>query len=133
MKSDSAELRIPLYLESNEVNLSNGTVVFKIATSEQVKIQKINRSNKTFYITITTNGIETVIYDGKVSMLANTPRTSTIELLDTPNNSIGGRTVKNIITISPIKLLSSKYFNGHGIMDKLQKNALNPVQLKRLL
>ena len=132
MKSDTAELRVPLYLESNEVNLSNGTVVFKIAASEQEKIKKINLTNKTFYITITTNGIETVIYDGKISLLANTPRKNNTNST-LANNNTSTSNIKNKIRTSKIRLAPNKFVKGKSILDNLQKNALNPIQLKRLL
>ncbi len=71
-KSSTSELRIPLYLESNEVDLSLGIVIFKIPTTNQQQLKTINQSNKKFYITITSNGVESVIYDGVFNMTEDT-------------------------------------------------------------
>jgi hypothetical protein len=73
-KSATAELRVPLYIESNEVNLAGGVLVFKITSTSQSQLKKIYQVNKNFYITITTNGIETSVYDGVFTLLEETPR-----------------------------------------------------------
>jgi hypothetical protein len=73
-KSATSELRVPLYMESNEVDLSNGVLVFKIAASHNASLRKIFQTNKNFYITTTTNGIENSVYDGRFTMLDEQPR-----------------------------------------------------------
>lgn len=76
-KSSTTELRISLYMESNEVNLAHGILVFKISSADIAQAKNIYKTNKTFYITITTNGIETSVYDGVFSLLTEQPRSST--------------------------------------------------------
>ncbi len=76
-KSVTFELRVPLYMESNEVDLINGVLVFKILSSQYPTLKKIYETNTNFYITITTNSTETSIYDGKFTLLEETPRPKT--------------------------------------------------------
>lgn len=63
-KNDTTIVNIPLYIESNEVNLQKGVVIFKIDNSDLTNIKKISTSSKKWYITLTTNGVETSIYNG---------------------------------------------------------------------
>lgn len=63
-KSDSLSVRIPLYTESNAVDLKNGVVVFKISEAELSNIKKISSISNNWYITLTTNSLETVLYKG---------------------------------------------------------------------
>jgi len=77
-KSATTELRVPLYMESNEVSLVHGILIFKIASTDIAQLKKIYQTNTAFYITITTNGIETAVYDSVFSLLTEQPRVSTI-------------------------------------------------------
>lgn len=63
-KSESLSVRIPLYDESAENDLKNGVLVFKINETDLKNIKKINSTSNFWYITLTTNGIETVLYQG---------------------------------------------------------------------
>lgn len=135
LKSDNTELRIPLYLESNEVNLTNGTLVFKIASSEQVKIKKIIQTSNIFYITITTNGIETSIYNGKVEILttsnSNSSITNIASLADT--TTLTQINVRAPYRKVPFNFTSKSVITAkNNLMKELQVNSLNPIQLKRL-
>lgn len=75
-KSATSTLRVPLWMESGENDLANGVLVFKQVSTEHAILKKVFETNKNFYITITTNGIETSIYDGKFNLLEEIPRTS---------------------------------------------------------
>jgi len=135
-KSNTREVRIPLYKESNEVDLKNGTVVFKIAQADQVDIKNIQNSSNAFYITITTNGVETNIYDGKFELLLNKPR-------------INNKPIKNIRQKLPdltrrIEIntqVSDVINNGQKIeipkftttLKSINKTSLNLKQLKRII
>lgn len=68
VKSDVDEIRVPLFLESNEVNLKDGVVVFKITQTQLTNIKRIINTNNRFYITTTSNGAETVLYSGHLSI-----------------------------------------------------------------
>jgi len=68
-KSSTSDLRIPLFMESNEVSLSTGVVVFKLMSSQYNTIKTIFKLSPNFYITVTANGVETVIYNGKYVLL----------------------------------------------------------------
>lgn len=74
-KSSISELRIPLWNESGQVTLDTGVLVFKQVASEYTILKKIAETTDTFYITMTTNGIETSIYDGKFQLLEERSRT----------------------------------------------------------
>lgn len=85
-KSSTSELRVPMYMESNEVDLINGVLVFKILASQQPTLKKIQETNKTFYITFTTNSTETSIYDGKWYLLNETTRITSNNTNNLDNN-----------------------------------------------
>lgn len=86
-RTDYKEIRIPLYLESNEVDLINGILIFKILSTNIQILNEIYKNNNLFYITLSTNGIETSIYDGKFTL--NTKKTySTFSDIKTINNKI---------------------------------------------
>lgn len=102
-KSTTAELRVPLYMESNEVSLVHGVLVFKISSTDIEQIKKIYQTNTSFYITITTNGIETSIYDSVFSLLTEKPRVSTVtENVSTDNTLLVKTTIKPNTLLSPI-------------------------------
>ena len=86
-KSQSNEIRLPLYNESNEVNLKNGILVFKVPASEMANLRKINNLNNSFYVTVTTNGIETSIYDGKYRILQDVDRNKILQRLKSMQNT----------------------------------------------
>lgn len=73
-KSSTADLRIGLYMESNEVNLTQGILVFKISALDYNTLKKVFETNHNFYITIISNSIETSIYDGKFTLLEEVER-----------------------------------------------------------
>jgi hypothetical protein len=89
-KSTNKELRIPLYIESNEVDLLNGILVFKIPSTNLQTLENIYKLSNTFYVTLTNNGIETNIYNGVFTLPEN-------KVID--NNT---KPVTNIITPSTI-------------------------------
>lgn len=139
-KSATTELRIPLYMESNEVDLAAGVVVFKISSNDQAQLKKIYQTNKTFYITITTNGIETVIYDGIFSLLQEQPRviknSTTATITPRRSNAITEEVFLNPLNINlgasltPPPILNPTL--STSILENITKNQLNVVQLKRL-
>lgn len=138
-KSSSKEVRVPLYKESNEVNLQNGTVVFKIPPSEQNDIRNIQNSNNTFYITITTNGVETNLYDGKFQLLLTEPRINNEAIKRVRKRRIPQ--IDNLINVEslipiqrpqatiPIESVSIQRNSFRSITSK----TLNVNQLKRIL
>ncbi len=67
-KSTVGELKVSLYVESNEVDLARGIVIFKILATDLDKIKKIREKSNMFYITLKTNDIETSIYNGTYSL-----------------------------------------------------------------
>lgn len=134
-KSPTTELRIPLYLESNEVNLSNGVVVFKIPSTDQEKIKKIYAKNKNFYITVTSNGIETVIYDGVFTLLSETTRRPFRNILTKNIPGIKNKlpAIKPVLNnIVPTSFNKSNTLDK-GILQQLNSNALNTNQLKKII
>lgn len=102
-KSTTTELRIPLYIESNEVDLNLGIVVFKITASDQKTLRKIRQDSGSYYVTITTNGIETTLYEGSFDLTVDgqkKPDTKVVEIL--PIKPIK---IPNLIpiTVQPVK------------------------------
>lgn len=79
-KSVTSTLRVPLWMESGENDLANGVLVFKQVANDHAILKKIFETNKNFYITLTTNGIETSVYDGKFNLLEEIPRTAAEEV-----------------------------------------------------
>lgn len=132
-KSSTSELKIDLYMESNEVNLSSGIVVFKISSLDYPVLKKISDTNSNFYITVTSNSIETSIYDGTFSLLENTARPI---ITETNIDTVQQKPVQNP------KLTSTKTATGSlnaGIINtsnvislpaKIQTAKLSPEQLK---
>lgn len=126
-KIDTREVRIPLYRESNEVDLKNGTVVFKISESDQKSIKVIESKNNSFYITLTSNGIETNLYDGKFNFLSTKPRN--------PNNIINKiepiASIKKDIIVEPFEImtLDSKLTRETSIINQ---STINNTSLKSI-
>jgi len=134
-KSTTNELRIPLYVESNEVDLSKGIVVFKLTSKNNEVLKSIIKTSKIFYITLTTNGIETVLYDGTYELLSSTTRRdiTTINLNGKLINvnklkPVGKNTVSNTSNKN-----NSEFSLATDVLTQLNKNSLNTNQLKRLL
>lgn len=138
-KSSTSELRIPLYLESNEVDLNNGVLIFKISSTEQATLKKIYQLNKSFYITLTTNGIETSIYDGKFILLEQTPRVlSNIEEIITPkfipNLNLSNTSLSNTNLSIPGNLTSKPVIKTtDNIVKQIIDTELSLTQFKRML
>ena len=137
-KSATSEVRVPLYLDSNEVDLINAVLVFKILASQQPTLKKIFETNQNFYITLTTNDIETVIYDGTFTLLEETARvvnTATTVTNNTITPAVNTNTAK---TISPLtnKVLASAIavdITDHSTQSqKVIQQGLNSEQIKKL-
>lgn len=65
MKNQTLTCDFPLYVESGQVDLSIGTLIFKIGASRINDLKKIYSSgNSVFYVTTTSSGITSVIYSG---------------------------------------------------------------------
>lgn len=65
MKSQTLTCEFPLYIESGQVDLSIGTLIFRIQASRINDLKKIYDSgNSLFYVTTTSSGITSVIYSG---------------------------------------------------------------------
>jgi hypothetical protein len=131
-KSRSSELRIPLYIESNEVNLKTGILVFKIPMSEQSNLRKIRAINSKFYITLTTNGVESNLYDGIFILLQDLNRvTSQIkEIKD--RISLTNRDVKISTFKGDIKVDKITNINSTSTLQQTISKPLNLSALKKL-
>lgn len=65
MKSQTLTCEFPLYIESGQVDLSIGTLIFRIQASRINDLKKIfDTGNSVFYVTSTSSGITSVIYSG---------------------------------------------------------------------
>lgn len=89
-KSVTTELRIGLYLESNEVDLVQGILIFKINALDYNTLKKIFETNQNFYITITSNSIETSLYDGRFTLLEEIARIPSSEFTTDQINATNG-------------------------------------------
>lgn len=147
-KSNTTELRIPLYIESNEVNLAKGALVFKIPTSDLDVIKTF--ANKTFYLTLTSNGIETVLYNGTyflqseiikntVPVVTQQPITITQqEPINTTYKYAGIKAAamnnKNALQFNSVRNFNNNdQFPADTNQTFTQLSDLSEVQLKRLL
>lgn len=143
------ELRIPLYFESNEVDLNNGVLVFRISNLDYSILKTIYSINNKFYITMTSNGIETSVYNGIFNLLENLTSVSsnvinsegniTAPVLIPTNNvatttlktpatqlSLMGETVKAVAVNATAAPLASPMLNA------MSSISLSSVQLARL-
>jgi hypothetical protein len=147
-KSATSELRVPLYLESNEVDLGQGVVVFKVSSTDQPQLKKIFATNKSFYVTLTTNGVETSIYDGTFTLLTEEARP-----VNTDTNLNKQQIVQptsNKVDVAPQSLVSIRtnsdvlaaptavpqvltISNSRDILENITKNQLSTLQLRRLM
>jgi hypothetical protein len=64
-KSDKKTIEIPLYIQSDMVNLNNGIVVFLINESYNTDLKIIRNDNPNFYITLKSELVNSVLYTGK--------------------------------------------------------------------
>lgn len=142
-KSATTDLRIPLYVESNEVDLVQGVVVFKVSAADQPQLKKIFQTNKSFYITLTTNGIETSIYDGAFALLQEQTRINTNETnlnqIVQPTSTRKQQIVQEIPSVSidsstldSIAPQSFKITSGN-ILKSITENSLSKSQLRKLI
>lgn len=133
-KSATSILRVPLYLESNEVDLNSGVVVFKISAADSAQLKKIHQTSKNFYLTITTNGIETMIYDGVFSLLDESPRVS--------NGVTSVSTKPKLSTQAPVNIANQVSLPGNftpkpvttvgNMIKQITNNTLTATQLKKI-
>lgn len=131
-KSATGEVRVPLYSESNEVSLTNGTVVFKVAASQGPMLKKIFQTNQSFYITITTNGIETSIYDGRFTMLQEKPRTKAV--LNGASKDGNGKVkfTSGAFASKASPKPGGLFVSGVNFNDKIGKSNLSSLQLQKI-
>ena len=137
-KLKTKEIRIPLFRESNEVDLKNGTVVFKINSNDLKDIRSAGTTvNLSFYITLTSNGTETSLYDGKVRILADTPRPvlKPIKVIAPIKAELQKATVdmsRFKIPFTNISTNVSPMFLNSGTIKSINKLSLTTEQLKRI-
>jgi len=123
IKDDKVTFETGLYFASNEVDLANGFVVFKIPSSRMNDIKKISDGgNRLFYVVSRTDTGTTVVYSGlfkifdtlqNINLLADKVNQSQDSFVVLPETQIGGvanvtrRTVTNVIPASAIKTSGS--------------------------
>lgn len=105
-KSDKKTVEIPLYTQSNLVDLNNGVVVFMINESYNTDLKNIRNSNPNFYVTLKSELSNNVLYTGKfiftdsqefiastsktvstptqTAVTQNTPKTNNVNFTSTP-------------------------------------------------
>lgn len=72
IKNDTNSIDFPLYINSNDINLSIGQIAFKLDKSKFPQIKNIYNSGiNVFYITSDLNGLTTVIYSGLFKIYDN--------------------------------------------------------------
>jgi hypothetical protein len=91
IKNTQIAVESSLYLETNQVDLERGVVIFKLTKSKINDVRRIYESGiNVFYITATANNVTTVIYSGTYLLYdsaSNVSALNTIALTDaiTPN------------------------------------------------
>lgn len=94
IKNNNQLFETGLYVQSNEVDLSLGVVVFKISGSRINDIKKISDSGTNlFYITSTTDTGTVVVYSGLFKLFDSTQNINEL------NNSLGGGTEPLQVTV----------------------------------
>ena len=101
-KSSTTALRVDLYMESNQVDLVNGVLVFKILATDYPTLKTIFATNSNFYLTITTNSTETVVYDGVFSLLEDVPRNVNVAVPTTIATNITEETAQLTFSLSSL-------------------------------
>jgi len=87
-KNSSDTFDFPLLIESNEIDLKLGLVVFKIPESKFVSIKKIfNSGVNLFYITASNIGITTIVYTGLFQIYDNLSNVSSLNAQANNSNS----------------------------------------------
>lgn len=122
-KSSTAELRVPLWNESGEVQLDNGVLVFKQVASEYTILKKVFETVQSFYITMTTNGVETSIYDGRFQLLEEQARTVPDVVI------IGQRRRFSIIESGGTTALTIQ--NAENVLQQVQLSPITPETTTR--
>jgi hypothetical protein len=99
MKNQTLTCEFPLYTESGQVDLSIGTLIFRIQASRINDLKKIYDSgNSLFYITTTSSGITSVIYSGlykiydtrqNIEQLNQQQRADEASIISDPDSSRG--------------------------------------------
>jgi len=123
IKDDKVTFETGLYFASNEVDLANGFVVFKIPSSRMNDIKKIaDGGNRLFYVISRTDTGTTVVYSGlfkifdtlqNINLLADKVNQAQDSFVVLPDSQIGGvanvtrRTVTNVIPAGAIKTSGS--------------------------
>ena len=93
IKNTQLSVETSLYLETNQVDLERGVVIFKLTKSKINDVRRIYESGiNVFYITATANNVTTVIYSGTYLLYdsaSNVSALNTIALTDaiTPNTT----------------------------------------------
>jgi hypothetical protein len=66
VKSDSRQVDVPLWTDSSEVDLTNGTLIFRITEQNAKDMTAIyNLGWTSFYVTVRTSSTSTVLYTGQ--------------------------------------------------------------------
>ncbi len=135
-KSDTNEVKIPLYTETNEVDLNSGILIFKILSSQINIISNINKINNNFYITLLSNEIESLLYSGSFVLLNEKTQIQNNNLTDISNPTIvnNNEIIKQPAKAIEVKQEQSLNFNdkGKNYQEKILNNNLNSEQIKRL-
>lgn len=64
-KSSQDSIELPLYTQSNDVNIGSGIFVFALTEPNVIKAKRIYNENNKFYIVVKNNEITTVLYSGR--------------------------------------------------------------------
>lgn len=92
-RSDKKDVSIPLYTQSNEIDLGNGVVIFNISESNNEDLKTIRTANPNFYVTLKTDIGTNVLYTGKFifadspEYIARTKNTNTNNNTNTNTNN----------------------------------------------
>lgn len=98
MKNTLITCEFPLYMESGQVDLSIGCLIFKIQSSKINDLKKIYSGSNVFYVTSSSQGITSVIYSGLFRIYDSKESISTLNtqqsiaessIIDDPTNSRG--------------------------------------------
>lgn len=126
-KNANIDVEVPLWTESDELNLENGQLVFKIFERQIGDIRQIYESNiNAFYVTSTNNNNTTVIYSGLFTMFDSQQNINQLNLeRDTEDDSAGEEDVQQIIADPDLESEFGQITRVRGDVN------LDPVNIQR--
>lgn len=120
-KSDTETVEKHVFYETDENNIKEGIVVFKILESDMKIIKNIKNSDDNFYLTVIGNNTRTLLYSGKFKIYEDVKFIDDINIYPTtvpPNKNTDIIEDKSLSSSSTNDSISSQYKNTEIVINK---------------